>query len=126
MSISTNDPFIGRWAFNPEKSRYEFGPMPDNAFYTIEPHGEGYRIVMEWDSADGEHHEQAYDGIPDGKEYPYEGGPVDAVSMTRVDDRTLDSAAKKEGKVISFATRVLSEDRRAMEITMSGALPDGK
>ena len=70
---------------------------------------------------------QIYTGVPDGKEVRLEGNPaVDAVSMTRINARTLDTAALKEGEVVTYATRVLSEDGRVMEITMSGKNTEGR
>jgi len=122
--ILANDPFLGLWRFKPEESRYEFGPMPQNATYRIEADGDAYKITMAW-MADGKDIEQVYVSVPDGVDHPFESAAVDAIWMGRIDARTLDTAAKKDGEVISYATRILDEDGQVMRITMSGTTPDG-
>lgn len=124
MPIPPDDPFLGEWRFNREESQYEFGPMPEDATYTFKAEGEQYRVIMAW-TMDGQRREMDYTGIPDGKDYPYESPAVDAMSMTRVDARTLDTTAKKDGQTVSYGSRVLSEDGRTMRITMSGYTPEG-
>ncbi len=121
-----HDPFIGTWKLDPSQNRYEAGSPPQNGLYIIEPLGEGYRITMKWTTPEGQSVESAYESIPDGQEYPYDKPAIaDAISMTRVDARTLDSQSKKGGQVIAYARRVLSEDGQTMSITQSGTKPDG-
>jgi hypothetical protein len=122
-----NDPFIGTWVLDPAQSKYELGTPPKSGTYILEPDGEGLKISMTWETAEGQNVEVSYFGIPDGKNYPYEDNPavVDAMSMTRVDVNTLDSTAQKDGQVILYARRVLSEGGTVMTVTQSGLTPDG-
>jgi hypothetical protein len=125
--IRIDDPFYGLWKFNPERSHYEFGPMPHNAYYRIDPDEMRLKVTMDWDTTDGQHNHQVYYAVPDGKDHPYTESPaVDYVTTTRIDEHTLDTAAKKDGKVISYASRVLSEDGKLMTVTMSGNKPNGE
>ena len=120
------DPFVGSWKLDPTQSRYEFGTPPQSGSYRIEPNDTGYLVTMDWVDAAGKDFHQTYTAVPDGIEYHYANSPaVDAMSMTRVDDRTLNSEAFKSGKRIAYGRRVLSEDGQTMTIVQSGATPQG-
>ena len=45
--------------------------------------------------------------------------------MTRVDERTLDSASFRDGVQIAHGRRELSDDANTMTVTQSGSRPDG-
>jgi hypothetical protein len=118
--------FFGAWKLNREKSVYQLGEPPKIGDYLIEPEGEKLKVTMHWVTVDDKEFNQVYYSIPDGVEYPYTDGPgVDAVSMTLTAPNTLDSAAIKDGKVINFARRILSDDGKTLKITMSGITPQG-
>ena len=69
----------------------------------------------------------SYDAIPDGNYYPTDPVTgVDTMSMTRVDNHTLDSDARKDGIVVAYATRILSADNNTMTVKQSGKTPDGQ
>ena len=126
MSQSASDPFTGTWQLVPAESHYQFGPPPRRATYTIQAEGAGYAFRVEWMDAAGRERTVQFSGIPDGQEYPYENPAIaDTVTTTRVDDRTLDTTAKRGGIVIQHARRVLSDDGRRMMVTQSGPTPGG-
>lgn len=121
-----SDPFVGTWKLEPEQSRYQFGTPPQSGTYRIEPEGSGYRITMDWVDAQGKEFHQSYTATPDGMQHAYENPQVaEFVSMTRFDDRTLDSASFKGGERIVYAVRVLSPDLQTMTVTQSGTTPLG-
>ncbi len=120
------DPFIGIWKLDPAQSKYQFGTMPQSGTYRIEPEGDGYLVTMDWVDAQGKDFHQDYTSIPDGKQYPYSNPLVaDYVSMTRLNEVTLDSATYRNGERIAYALRVLSADKQIMTITQSGTTPMG-
>lgn len=123
--MDANDPFLGLWRLDPTQSQYQFGSPPKQGTYLLELEGEGIKVTMAWETAENQQLQQVYHSIPDGKDYPYESPVVDAISMTRIDANTLDTTAKKEGKVIAHGRRVLSPDSQTMTITQSGYTPDG-
>lgn len=124
--MTIQDPFLGIWQLIPEKSEYEHGEPPVEGQYIIELHGDGYLINMQWETFYGAWTEMSYTAIPDGQDHPYDDPNVaDTVSMTRIDNHTLDSDAKKAGRVIAHARRILSDDLRTMTIIQSGSLPEG-
>jgi hypothetical protein len=125
--IADNDVFPGIWQLKPELSAYEFGTPPAEGLYTIRAAGDVYLFEIVWKTAEGQSFKAAFSGIPDGKQYPYEDQQVaDALSMTRVDELTLDSETFKGGKRIAHALRELIEDGRVMRVTQSGRTPDGE
>ncbi len=121
--IASDDAFLGIWVLDPARSDYEFGQPPKSGVYHISTDGERYRMDIAWTDQADQEFEVSYEAIPDGVEYPYEAAPAAdrvSVSMTRVDERTLDSASFKDGKQIAYARRVLSADGTFMTITQSG------
>jgi len=119
------DAFLGTWILDADQNDYTFGPEPQAGTYVIAAQDAGYHITMAWTTPAGEAHEMAYDGTPDGKRYPADAPGFDAMSMTRVDDHTLDSAAYVGEQRIAYARRVLSADQQTMTVTQSGNKPDG-
>lgn len=124
----SEDRFKGTWEMQPEHNHYQLGDPPAQGTYIIgdNPDGDGYLVTMKWTTQDGQNVEMRYTAIPDGVDYPYENPAIaDTVSMTRVDENTLDSDTKKDGQVGAYARRVLSADGNTMTITQSGKTPDG-
>jgi hypothetical protein len=125
-STRYSDGFIGTWKLDPEQSKYQFGTPPQSGTYRIEKEGSGYLITMDWVDVQGKSFHQSYTSIPDGMQHPYENPQVaEFVSMTRIDDLTLDSATFKNGERIAYAVRVLSADKQTLTITQSGTTPMG-
>jgi len=121
------DAFLGTWIMQPELNEYEFGTPPQQGSYIIETDGEGYLVTMDWITADDNKMNISYNAIPDGKEYPTDPATgVDTMSMTRISDKVLDSDAKKDGAIVAYATRILSEDENTMTVKQSGKTPDGQ
>ncbi len=124
----TTDAFVGMWQLDPAHSDYQVGTPPQTGLYRIAPgaNDSGYMISMTWTDAQGRESYAAYTAMPDGVEYPYENTDVaDAISMTRLDERTLDTAIFRDGNCIAYSVRELSEDGQTMAITQSGFTPDG-
>jgi hypothetical protein len=126
MPVSDNDPFLGTWVFDPEFAQYEVGQPPRSGTYVIEAADEQLRFTIDWVAADGTEHHLEILATPDGYEYPYNDPQVaDAMIYTRIDEHTLDSAAKKGGTIISYARRVINPADDSMQIDQSGVRPDG-
>ena len=124
--IADNDQFIGTWQLQPELSVYEFGDPPAEGLYTIRAGNDTYLFEIAWKTAANQSFSAAFSGIPDGEQYPYEDPRVaEALSLTRVDDLTLDSETFKGGSQVAHARRELLEDGRVMRVTQSGCSPDG-
>jgi hypothetical protein len=124
--IPADDAFLGTWVLDPAQSRYQFGQPPKSGSYKISARGNRYHTDIQWTDQTDRAFEASYDAVPDGVEHPYENPAVaDAVSMTRINAYTLDSASVKDGQRIAYARRVLSEDGQIMTITQSGVNTQG-
>jgi len=125
--ISDDDPFLGAWELLPESSEYELGDPPAQGLYTISSDGDRYHFEIAWKTADGQRFESEFSGIPDGRPYAYEDSRVaDALSLTRVDESSLDSESFRAGVRLAHARRALMEDGRMMRVTQSGQAPGGE
>lgn len=117
----------GTWKLNVAKSKFNPGPAPKSMTVTYTPAGNGVKIVVDVTPADGPAQHWEMTGSYDGKEYPLTGNPTaDTVSFKLVDPSTGESTFKKDGKVTSMNTRVLSADGKTLTITSKGTTADGK
>ena len=109
--------FEGTWRFTPQSG--QFGGKPDkfslqNGMYQCET------CVPKIDV-------QA-----DGKDHPRTGSPYsDAISVRVVDDRTIESVAKKNGKIVGTSKDTVSEDGKTLTtewsfVSQSGQKGSGK
>jgi hypothetical protein len=95
--------------------------------YTVSSDGDRYHFGIAWRTVDGQRFETGYSGIPDGRQHAFEDPQAaDALSLTRVDSSTLDSASFKGETRLAHARRELLEDGRIMRVTQSGQSPGGK
>jgi hypothetical protein len=121
------DAFLGTWIIQPEQNYYQFGNPPQNGTYAIQADSKRYLVTMQWATVEGQDMNMSYNAIPDGKDYPIDPTTgLDSMSMTCMSDKVLDSDAKKDGIVVAYATRVLSEDNNTMTVKQSGKTPDGQ
>ncbi len=129
--MNDTDAYLGRWQLVPEFSLYEHGPLPARGVYEIERTELGLQFRIRW-SLGAEFPEQstAFAAPPDRtpRRLPSAGtsarGP-DSFTITRVDERTLDSATSREGTLVAHARRVASADGRLLAVVQEGSRPDG-
>ncbi len=121
------DPFLGVWELDPATLDYQFGRPGRRAMYTIEPSpkGEGLQFTLDADDADDKPMHHVYGGKLDGVDVPIPGYPV-TLTLTRLDERRVESVLKRAGKVADRWVRTLAPDGRSMTITQHGATPEGK
>jgi len=114
------DLFIGTWQLVPELSLYTTGAAPVAGTYDIIETAAGaidisicYR--MEGDESDKTIH---FGGSVDGAHHPLpdSGAGPNAFTLTRIDRRTLDSAALRGDEVLAFARRIVSADGSLMAV----------
>jgi hypothetical protein len=127
VSLSAADPAIGTWKLNVAISKYSPGPPPKSATITYEETAGGVKRTGE--SVDGEGKTTSFEYIAkyDGKEYAVTGTDLyDAIAIKRINDRSAEATLKKGGRVVSKARRVVTNDGKAMTLTISGTDPMGK
>ena len=119
--------FLGLWVLDPDSCQYEQGDPPRSGSYRIEETPDGrLAFHMEWVDAEGEAHKASFTGKPDGRPEPFAGGELaDAMSVTPVSARELNSAAYMKGRELMIASRQLDDTGGAMRLIQAVLLPDG-
>ena len=119
--------FLGLWVLDPDSCQYEQGDPPRAGSYRIEETPDGrLTFHMEWVDAAGEEHKASFTGTPNGEPEPFAGGELaDAMSVTPVSARELNSAAYYKGQERMIASRQLDDTGGAMRLIQAVLLPDG-
>ncbi len=114
------DVSMGTWKLNEAKSK--FGPgATKNTTVVYEAAGDNVKVTVDGVNSEGKA------GKFDGKDYPVTGDPnQDARSYKKVDDRTLEFAAKKGGKVTVTGRIVEAADGKTRTVRTSATDSTGK
>ena len=124
------DRFIGRWELIPEMSLYAVGEPPAAGLYVIEEPVPGtmqFRVTWRM-HGDQEDRSTGFAGPSDGSRTGLPvtvAGAPDALTITRVDERTLDSAALRGEERVAYARRVVSTDGALMAVVQEAVTPSG-
>ena len=120
-------PMIGTWKLNEAKSKFAPGTAKNTMVVYKEAMGGKVTITTDGIDAKGKPAHSAWTGKFDGKDYAVTGDPTsDMRSYTKVDDRTLDFAGKKGGKVTVTGHAVVAADGKSRTVTTSGTSAKGK
>jgi len=118
--------FLGTWVLIPSTCDYEQSEPPVEGTYRIEETAEGLAFHMAWTDGAGERHTASFSGVPDGRPRPFAGGELaDALSVTAVSARELNSSAFFRGEELMVAQRQLDDSGQAMRVIQLVRLPDG-
>ena len=114
----STDPLVGTWKLNVEKSKAPF----KSGTTTIEAAGQGIKFSVDLVGTDDTKSHWEFTANYDGKDVPITGsGPYgDAVSVKRVDARTIVTTAKYKGKVTTTHTIVVAPDGKTRTATAKG------
>jgi hypothetical protein len=118
---SPDDPVLGTWKLNVEKSKFVPGPgwQSQIRVYQITPAG----VLVTWTGLDakGEKMQVRYTYKYDGRDYPMAGsGSYDTLNAVRIDALTVKSEEKRKGKTVGIAVRTVSPDGKVLTITDEG------
>jgi len=126
-STSPDDPVLGNWKLNVEKSKFVPGPgwRSQIRVYQSTPAG----VLVTWTGLDakGEKMQVSYTYNYDGRDYPMAGsGSYDTLNAVRVDALTVKSEEKRSGKTVGIAMRTVSPDGKILTITDEGTNRKGQ
>ena len=120
------DPQMGTWKLNEAKSRMTPETLKNTRVVYSSMFGQ-VKVKSDGIGGDGKPVHIEWSGKFDGKDYPVTGDPnSDARSYTKMNDRTLMTTAKKNGKVMVTGKIVVSADGKSRTVTLTGATPKGK
>lgn len=116
------DPQAGTWKMNLEKSKFVSGrPSPKGETVVIEEIEGGIKVASTGVNPDGPPGHFEYTAKYDGKDYPMTGSSAaDTVVLRQIDARTIETVRKKDGKVVTKNTTVISEDGKTRTNTFYG------
>jgi hypothetical protein len=120
------DPQMGTWKLNESKSKITAGTLKNTQVVYSSMFGQ-VKIKADGIDATGKPSHTEWSGKFDGKDYPVTGDPnSDARSYTKVNERTLTTTNKKNGKVTVTGQIVVSADGKSRTLTLNGTTPKGK
>src|SRR5260370_36499106 len=128
LALGANDPFVGHWNLNVQKSKYGVGACPKKMIIAMQPAGDGVHYVSETTSAMGKVSSSEYTAEYSGKEAPVKGkaGMMTPVKLKREDPSTVLASYVKGTQVVATARRVVSKDGRTMTVTTTSKDKAGK
>jgi len=117
---------IGTWKLNEAKSQIPAGTLK-NVTVVYETQGDSVKVTTDGFGRDGKPMHTEWTGKYDGKDYPLAGDPsADARSYRKIDDHTYALANKKDGKVATSGSIVVSKDGKSRTLRVSGTDSAGK
>jgi hypothetical protein len=132
FSVSTGaaclaaDPQMGTWTLNEAKSKITPGTLKNTRVICSNMFGQ-VKVKSDGIDANGKSIHVEWSGKFDGKDYPVAGNPnSETRSYTKVNDRTLTTTNKKNGKVTVTGQVVISADGKSRTVTITGTTPKGK
>jgi hypothetical protein len=120
-----NDAFMGTWKLNEAKSKMTAG-MPKNSTVVNTVDGDNLKVGIDGTDAKGQAYHSEWTGKFDGKDYALTGDPAnDMRSYKVINDHTLSTISKKDGKETISARIVVSADGKTRTVTASGTNASG-
>lgn len=118
--------FLGTWTLEPASCEYEQSEPPKYSTYRIEEVDDKLVFTIHWVDANDESHQMSFSGVPNGEPLAFDGGQfADALSVTAVSERELNTSAFWKGRELMVAQRQLDNTCRAMRITQVVRFLDG-
>jgi hypothetical protein len=128
--LAADNPALGTWKLNLEKSKFPASMTPKALTRTITADGDNVKYAFEGQAADGSPINYSftvkYGGEPG--EVTGTGAPlgVDHVAIKRVNSHMFSASLMKAGKEAAKSTATVSHDGKTSTVTTKGTGPDGK
>lgn len=122
-----DDPHLGTWVLNAEKSTAIPGPPLQRQTAVFSLGGHDLKVTAKGVTADGQPTLTEWTASYDGRDYPVQGNPdFDAVVLRRLDTHTIEFTRKLRGRVVQTVTSVVSPDGRTRTMTVTGVNARGQ
>ena len=125
-AVCSASPFMGTWKLNAAKSKFAHSSAKNNTV-VYSPAFLAVKVTVDGVDAKGKPTHSEWTGNFDGKDHPVTGSTTaDSRSYTKVNDRTLNFAEKKGGKVAVSGQIVVSADGKSRTVTTTSPGRKGK
>jgi len=126
-SPAAENPLMGTWKLNESKSKYAPGSAKNTTITYTAAKGDMIKCAADGVDKDGKPIRWTWTGTLDGKPYLIKGSPAfDTLAYHRVNERTNDTTAKKNGKVVMTAVIAVAKDGKSRTVTLTGTDANGK
>jgi hypothetical protein len=126
-SMPPDNPVLGTWKLNVERSKFVPGPGWKSQVRTYESTPEGVSVAWAGLNANGEKMSVSYTYKYDGRDYPMVGSAnYDTLNAEHVDARTSKSLEKRDGKTVGIAVVTVSPDGKVLTIKDDGTNRKGE
>jgi hypothetical protein len=129
LMLAEDNPVIGTWKLNAEKSKYSGIPAPKNLTRTVTADGDSVKYSFEGTGSDGAALNYSFTVKYDGKDYPTTGSGMpfgaDQIAIKRVSSNRFSATLKKDGKIVGTSASTVSKDGKTITLIGKGTA-DGK
>ena len=127
VSLGAENALIGTWKLNENKSKYAPDSVRNTTVTYTAAKGDMIKCTADGVDKDGKPIHWTWTGKLDGKPYPIKGSPAfDTLAYRPVNERTNETTATKNGKVVMTATIPVAKDGKSRTVTLSGKDAKGK
>jgi hypothetical protein len=121
VAQAAEDKQVGTWKLDLAKSKYSPGPPPKESTITIESQPDGLKVTIDTIDAEGKTIHSEASPKYDGKDYPMTGNPnADSISLKKINDYTIETQTKKDGKPLVIIRTVVSKDGKTRTSSSKG------
>ena len=126
-AASSDNLILGTWQLNVARSRFTPGPGWQSQIRVYRATPEGVAVTWTGVDAKGGKMQVSYAYAYDGRDYPMLGSAnYDTLNAVSMDDRTVRSEEKRDGKTVGIAVRTISPDGKVLTITDEGTNRKGQ
>jgi hypothetical protein len=127
-AMASDDPFVGKWVLDVERSEYPVGSCPKAMVIEMEAVSHGVRYKSDASYLNGRTVHSEYTADYDGNQALVMGtyGMMLPVFLKRIDSNTVIASYTKALQVVATSRRVVSEDKRFMTVTTTSKDSSGK
>jgi hypothetical protein len=121
------NPLMGTWKLNESKSTFTLGATKNTMVTYTAAKGDMIKCSVDGVDKDGKPIHWTWVGKFDGKPYAIKGSPsFDTLTYNPVNERTNNTAAMKDGKVVVTATITVAKDGESRVVALTGKDASGK
>jgi hypothetical protein len=121
------NPLIGTWKLNEGKSKFVPGAAKNTTVTYAPAKGDMIKCTVDGVDKNGKPIHWTWLGKFDGQPYKIKGSPsFDTLAYKPVNDRTNNTTAMKDGKVVMTATITVAKNGKSRVVTLTGTDASGK